>query len=140
MVNPVRRHFLFLPAGLLAIFVFSLAFAYPSIYPTGTTIFDPGRTWSGYTVFGIDDQAAVLVDMNGNEVQRWEGLKNAHPVRILPGGYAVGGNYRRRPFLENLALLQLTPRTERPCPSDGSTMTGNARVVRSATMRRVRNP
>src|SRR2546422_11212910 len=23
----------------------------PSIYPTGTTIYDPARAWSGYTVF-----------------------------------------------------------------------------------------
>jgi len=44
----------------------ALALAYPSVYPTGTTIYDPDKTWSGYTVFGTpEQQGAVLVDVNG---------------------------------------------------------------------------
>ena len=25
--------------------------AYPNVYPTGTTIYDPEKCWNGYTIF-----------------------------------------------------------------------------------------
>ncbi len=61
--------------------------AVPSIYPTGTTVFDPDRTWSGYTIFATpDSQGTVLVDMNGTLVKRWTQIASVpSPVRILPG-------------------------------------------------------
>ena len=83
--------------------------ASPSIYPTGTTIYDPERTWSGYTVFGTpDQQGAVLIDMNGREVKRWPEIASGPgPFRILPGGYLMGGTVQRRPHQEAVALAQV---------------------------------
>ena len=48
--------------------------AYPSVYPTGTTIFEPDKCWSGYTVFPASDVGATLIDMNGEVVKQIEGL------------------------------------------------------------------
>ena len=58
---------------------------YPSVYPTGVTIYDPGRCWNGYTVFQAKEVGALLIDMNGGEVQLWKEL-HGMPNRILPGG------------------------------------------------------
>lgn len=42
---------------------------HPSVYPTGATLYDPQRAWSGYTVFQATERGAILVDMNGNVVR-----------------------------------------------------------------------
>ena len=63
--------------------------AYPSIYPTGATVYDPGRCWNGYTIFQAKELGAALIDMNGNVVQLWEGLQG-FPNAILPGGFVMG--------------------------------------------------
>jgi hypothetical protein len=62
---------------------------YPSIYPTGTTIYDPERCWNGYTIFQAKEVGALLIDMNGTEVKLWKGL-HGFPNKILPGGYVMG--------------------------------------------------
>ncbi len=82
---------------------------YPSVYPTGTTIYEPGKTWSGYTVFGTPaQQGAVVVDMNGREVKRWPGVAAVPaPMRLLPGGFIMGGDQRRRPHQEARRLVQV---------------------------------
>ncbi len=98
-----------------AVVVIALAVAgaallgYPSIYPTGTTIYAPQKTWSGYTVFGTPGyQGTVLVDMNGTVVKRWKDVAaEPGPFRILPGGYVMGGTVRREPHQEAVALVQL---------------------------------
>ena len=41
---------------------------YPSIFPTGTLIYDKDKTFNGYTVFP-SAKGALLIDMNGREVQ-----------------------------------------------------------------------
>ena len=72
-----------LPAGLRAA---------PTVFPTGTTIYDPGKAWSGYTVLSTLDTPAVLViDMNGRTVKRWDGfnVSAGGPARVLPGGVLV---------------------------------------------------
>ena len=47
----------------------------PSVYPTGTTIFHPDKTWSGYTVFITPDaDGVVVIDMNGRVVKQWTGV------------------------------------------------------------------
>ena len=92
------------------VIVLSATFAAsPSIYPTGTTIYRPDKTWNGYTLFGTPDQkGAVLVDMNGNLVKRWtEVAAVPGPFRVLPGGYVMGGTVRRRPHQEAIALVQV---------------------------------
>ena len=45
--------------------------AAPSVYPTGTTIYDPAKSWNGYTVLSpLGTQAVIVIDMNGNVVKR----------------------------------------------------------------------
>ena len=61
---------------------------YPSIFPTGTLIYNKDKTFNGYTVFP-SAKGALLIDMNGREVQLWAGL-GGFPNKILPGGYVMG--------------------------------------------------
>jgi len=62
---------------------------YPSVYPTGVTIYDPDKCWNGYTIFQARELGALLIDMNGREVQLWKGL-HGFPNKLLPGGYVLG--------------------------------------------------
>ena len=73
--------------------------ASPSVYPTGTTIYQPDKVWSGYVIFDtIDEQGAVLIDMNGNVLRVFTEITAVpSPARILPGGLVVGGNTPRKP-------------------------------------------
>ncbi|MBW2066309.1 MAG: aryl-sulfate sulfotransferase [Deltaproteobacteria bacterium] len=68
--------------------------AYPTVYPTGTTIYDPDRCWNGYTIFQAKETGAALIDMNGAVVQLWKGL-HGFPNTILPGGYVMGSTGER---------------------------------------------
>lgn len=61
----------------------------PTIYPTGTTIYDPEKAWNGYTLFPIDDIGAILIDMNGRVVKVWKDFQG-FPNKLLPGGYVLG--------------------------------------------------
>lgn len=86
------------------------ALAAPTVYPTGTTIYDPDRTWNGYTVFvapGLD--GAIVVDMNGDTVKVWEGYDGGAggPARVLPGGHVMAGGPTRAPHQESNELIQL---------------------------------
>jgi hypothetical protein len=62
---------------------------YPSVHPTGTTIYNPEKCWSGYTIYPARELGAVLVNMNGKEVKLWKGL-HGFPHKMLPGGYVFG--------------------------------------------------
>lgn len=62
---------------------------YPSVYPTGTTIYNPEKCWNGYTIFQAKEQGALLIDMNGGEVRLWKHM-HGFPNRIYPGGYVLG--------------------------------------------------
>jgi hypothetical protein len=48
---------------------------HPTIYPTGVTVYDPATAWGGYTIFPAADLGALLIDMNGKEIQLWKGLQ-----------------------------------------------------------------
>jgi len=98
-----RTKTLFIGVSLLVALPFA-ALSFPSVYPTGTTIFHPDQTWSGYTLFNTP-QGAILIDMNGNELRRWEEIWG-HPPRILPGGQIMGGVGERTPYQEVIALTQ----------------------------------
>ncbi|KJS88136.1 MAG: thioredoxin [Peptococcaceae bacterium BICA1-8] len=63
--------------------------SYPSVYPTGATIYNPEKCWNGYTIFQARELGALLIDMNGGEIQLWKGL-DGFPNKILPGGYVLG--------------------------------------------------
>lgn len=69
------------------------ALAFPTVYPHGTTIYNPAKCWNGYTVFGteVPSEGAVLIDMNGNVVKQWKNMCQAeHPPKLLKGGYLAG--------------------------------------------------
>jgi hypothetical protein len=78
----------------------------PSVYPTGTTVYDPARAWSGYSVFVLPEAGAALIDMNGRVVRQWTTFEGASggPVRVLPGGFAMGAVGRRPPHQESLGV------------------------------------
>ena len=66
--------------------------AAPTVFPTGTTIYEPDTAWNGFTVLSTLDTPAVLViDMNGRTVKRWDGfnVSAGGPARILPGGVLI---------------------------------------------------
>ena len=69
----------------------STMFAFPSVYPTGTTIYKPEKSWNGYTIFPAADFGMALIDMNGNVVNQWKEtpFTYANPSRLLPGGHAM---------------------------------------------------
>lgn len=68
--------------------------AYPTIYPTGTTIYDPDKCYNGYTIFQAKETGACLIDMSGATVQLWKGLHGL-PNTILPGGFVMGATGER---------------------------------------------
>jgi hypothetical protein len=67
---------------------------YPSVYPTGVTVYDPERAYGGYTLFQAPGQGALLIDMSGREVQLWQGLQG-FPNKLLPGGQVFGSTGER---------------------------------------------
>lgn len=82
--------------------------AAPTVFPTGTTIYDPDKAWNGYTVLSTLDTSAVLViDMNGRPVKRWEGfnLSAGGPARVLPGGVLVAPKGALPGHQESTALV-----------------------------------
>src|SRR5687768_11757615 len=87
----------------------ALAPAAQSVYPTGTTIYKPALAWNGYTVLSpLAGDAALVIDMNGNIVKRWDGYVNSAggPVRVLPGGGVMAAAGARPPHQESLELVQ----------------------------------
>ncbi len=68
---------------------------FPTIYPTGTTVYNPEKCWNGYTVFQAKELGATIIDMNGNVVRQ---IKNMHgfPNKLLPGGSLMGSTGRRK--------------------------------------------
>jgi hypothetical protein len=85
-----------------------------SVYPTGTTIYDPSKCWNGYTVFqgsmfNGNEVGAVLIDMNGNVLNQWKGLDGI-PNKMLPGGYIMGNTGTRNQkfgFQDQLDVAQV---------------------------------
>jgi hypothetical protein len=63
--------------------------SYPTIYPTGATVYNPDKAFNGYTLFQAKELGALLIDMNGGEVKLWQGL-HGFPNKLLKGGYVIG--------------------------------------------------
>ena len=81
----------------------------PSVFPTGTTIYDPARAWSGFTVLSpLQTQAAVVIDMNGKVVKQWDGFNNSAggPARVLPNGDVIAAGGARQGRQESFELVQ----------------------------------
>jgi hypothetical protein len=80
-----------------------------SVYPTGTTVYDPSQTWNGYTVLSpLGTQAVIVIDMNGNVVKQWDGYNNSAggPARIFPDGVVMSASGTNPPHQESLELIQ----------------------------------
>ena len=94
--------------GILATFVIvCLAWAYPTIFPTGTTIYKPSECYNSYIL--IADHASLgnhptaeiraksqipgdirLIDMNGTVVHTWNVKPNFNKrCRLLPDGHLL---------------------------------------------------
>ena len=97
-------------AGIAAMLLtLGLTGAAQSVYPTGTTIYDPDRAWNGYTVLSpLSTPAVIVIDMNGTVVKRWDDFNNSAggPARVLPGGVVVAASGARPPHQESLELIQ----------------------------------
>jgi hypothetical protein len=90
-------------------FLAGSARAAPTVYPTGTTLYDPAHTWNGFTVIAaLGTQAVLVIDMNGNLVKRWDGYNNSAggPARVLPGGVVIAAAGTHAPHQESLELVQ----------------------------------
>lgn len=59
----------------------------PSVYPTGTTRYDPAKAFNSFVLFTGGDNIARLIDLNGNTVHQWKDAA-AHSTLIDP---AVNG-------------------------------------------------
>jgi hypothetical protein len=93
----------------IALHALGSAPAAQSVYPTGTTIYEPDRTWNGFTVLSpLATQAVLVIDMNGTVVKRWDGYNNSAggPARVLPGGQVVAASGARPPHQEAVELIQ----------------------------------
>lgn len=64
------------------------AFSEPSIFPTGTTIYDPHKAYNCFVLFSAPDGKTHLIDMDGNEVHRWDYF--AFPAELIDPA-KVGG-------------------------------------------------
>lgn len=83
--------------------------SFPSVYPTGTTIFNPEKCWNGYTIFAAMQHGAVLIDMNGSVQQLWKGV-DGWPIKLLPGGSIIASSGARSfkySFQDQLDLIQI---------------------------------
>jgi len=88
--------------------VCAVTLAAQTVYPTGTTIYDPARAWSGYTVLSpLNTPAVVVIDMNGTVVKQWDGFVNSAggPARVFPGGFVMAANGANPPRQESLELV-----------------------------------
>ncbi len=97
-----------LTAAVVAL-VCTAASASPSVFPTGTTTYDPARAWNGYTVLSpLGTEAVIVIDMDGHVVKRWDGYNDAAggPARVLPGGEVIAAVGARPPHLESLELVE----------------------------------
>ena len=100
---------LFACAVVLALCLVASRPAAQTVYPTGTAIYDPDRSWNGFTVLSpLGTPAVLVIDMNGNEVKRWEDFNNSTggPARVLPGGLVMAARGAQPPHQESLELIR----------------------------------
>ena len=88
-----RQYFLrCIVSALLSLFVTAQALAWPTVFATGTTLYNPERSSAGYTLFAPvgkkpDGSSTVfLINMSGAVVQQWSVPLFALHARLLPNG------------------------------------------------------
>ncbi len=69
---------------------------YPTVHPTGVTVLSPEKTWSGYTIFPLENAGSLLIDMNGREIRFWKNL-HGFPTKLFPGGKVLASTGMRHP-------------------------------------------
>lgn len=81
MNSPFKK--ILLVSSFLATFfsASNLTLAIPSVYPTGTTIYDPAKSYNSYVLFAGQDKKTHLIDLNGNVVHEWN--YNAFPPVLI---------------------------------------------------------
>ncbi|MBW1913968.1 MAG: aryl-sulfate sulfotransferase [Deltaproteobacteria bacterium] len=78
-------------AFFLFLIIPAVLFAMPTVFPHGTTIYDPENSYNGFTILTTKGNGTILIDMNGNIVKNWKDVCfEEHPARLLPGGYVMG--------------------------------------------------
>jgi hypothetical protein len=84
----------------------AMIFAKSTVFPTGTTIYQPDKCWNGFTVFSANVTGEIkLIDMNGNVVKAWKEI-SGFPARMLPGGYVMGFIGTRPNHQDSTALVE----------------------------------
>ncbi len=61
----------------------------PAVFPTGTTLYDPSKCDSGYTLFMGRQIGAILINMNGRVVRQWKDFMGM-PCKMIKGGHILG--------------------------------------------------
>ena len=61
----------------------------PTVFPTGTTLYDPSKCDSGYTLFMGRQIGAILINMNGKVVRQWKDFMGM-PCKMIKGGHILG--------------------------------------------------
>jgi hypothetical protein len=89
----MRKATVALLSGLICLVFAYSALAYPTVYPTGTTIYKPSEAYNGWVflrVDGLQPPTSYIMDMNGNVVHRWKtsGLITER-TRLLPNGHLL---------------------------------------------------
>jgi len=95
-------------AVIAVLAVSAILLAAPSIFPTGTTTYDPARAWNGFTVLSpLGGQAVIVIDMNGRIVKQWDGYNDSAggPARVFPGGAVMAAAGANPPHQESLELV-----------------------------------
>jgi len=71
---PDRRFRIWVLAGFafFALRAVTPANAEPSVFPTGTTIYDPARAYNSYVLFPGGDDVSRLIDLTGKVVHEWK--------------------------------------------------------------------
>lgn len=81
---------------------------HPTVFPTGVTVYNKEKAYNGYTIYP-SGKGALLINMNGDEVQLWAGLAG-FPNKILLGGYVFGSTGSRNGkygYQDQLDLVQV---------------------------------
>ena len=74
--------------GAVAVSMAFTALAGPSVFPTGTTRYDPAKAYNSFVLFSAGDNIAHLIDLDGNSVHEWKDA-NGHSTAIDPA--LIGG-------------------------------------------------
>ena len=104
-----RRTQVYAAALFLFLYASALTIAAQSVYPTGTTIYQPELAWNGFTVLSpLGTQAVIVIDMNGDVVKRWDGYVNSAggPARIFPNGVVMAASGTNPPHQESAELVE----------------------------------